>query len=184
MMTSMGVDDGESVPHRRRRREMLRKYPSIRDLYGYDPWLAVRVAFVVTFQLTSFLLLSKCSNWLFLGLYGYLICAPAQHWLVLSLHEIGHQLAFGQARRKCNAALAIVANLPLIVPGATSFRIYHHDHHIYQVRGCLQTAPKKSQVCLVLEERASTYYVSVNVFLKIAVSNSFTIKYFSGEIFL
>lgn len=125
----------DSMRHWQRRREILRKYPKIRRLYGYDPWLAVRVLLVVVGQLASFhwLKSSSSSSSLLLAVYGYCICVPIQHWLVLSMHETGHRLAFGQAWRKCNAALAMLANMPLIVPAATSFRLYHHDHHIYQV---------------------------------------------------
>lgn len=31
--------------------------------------------------------------------------------------------------------LALIGNLPLVVPVAVKFREYHHDHHIFLVRG-------------------------------------------------
>lgn len=34
-----------------------------------------------------------------------------------------------------NRALALFANLPLVVPVAVKFREYHHDHHLFLVGG-------------------------------------------------
>lgn len=52
-------------------------------------------------------------------------------------HEVGHFMAFRTPLY--NKMLSLFGNIPLVVPVATKFREYHHDHHIFMVsawRGC------------------------------------------------
>jgi sphingolipid delta-4 desaturase len=66
---------------------------------------------------------------------AYVVGGAANCNLQLAMHEIAHNLAFkgttawGMA---CNRVLSIVANLPLGIPAAISFRKYHLEHHRYQ----------------------------------------------------
>jgi sphingolipid delta-4 desaturase len=51
------------------------------------------------------------------------------------MHEIAHNLAFKGTSvfgLACNRILSLVANLPLGIPAAISFRKYHLEHHRYQ----------------------------------------------------
>ena len=47
--------------------------------------------------------------------------------------QVGHFMAFRTPLY--NKLLCLFSNVPLVVPVATKFREYHHDHHIFMVRG-------------------------------------------------
>lgn len=49
-----------------------------------------------------------------------------------SVRQVGHFMAFRTPLY--NKLLCLFSNIPLVVPVATKFREYHHDHHIFMVR--------------------------------------------------
>jgi len=63
-------------------------------------------------------------------LAGYFVGAFANHNLFLAVHELTHNLAF--KRPILNKLMAIFANLPIGVPMATKFQVYHREHHTSQ----------------------------------------------------
>merc|ERR1719424_2272070 len=93
---------------------------------GPCPYTKYQVAGVVSMQIV-FAWLSTSLSWGPLILFAYLIGGAANCNLQLAMHEISHNLAFKQMRP--NRILSIVANLPLGIPAAISFRKYHLDHH-------------------------------------------------------
>lgn len=121
------VTNGE--PHAIRRREILAKYGSeVRKLYGYDmrtAWIVLSVVvaqFVVAWTIRSW-------SWWLVAVLSYVVSGTLNQNLFCAQHEISHCLAFRKPVH--NKILALVANMPLVVPMAVKFREYHHDHHLF-----------------------------------------------------
>ncbi|XP_074653259.1 sphingolipid delta(4)-desaturase DES1-like [Tubulanus polymorphus] len=115
-------------PHVSRRREILKKYPQIKKLMGYDPTICVYVSIEVAVQIVMCYLLQN-SSWLTIFVLAYCFGGVLNHSLGSAIHEIGHNLAFGHSRPLANRALSMFCNLPLGVPMAVSYKRYHTDHH-------------------------------------------------------
>lgn len=113
-------------PHRRRRAEILAKYPEIKQLYGPE-W---RTKYMVgaTVALQTFLAIAlRESSWPVFLTVIYLVGATANHSLFLAIHEWSHNLGFKHPRS--NQLGSILANLPIGIPYAATFKPYHMDHH-------------------------------------------------------
>jgi sphingolipid delta-4 desaturase len=126
------VETGE--PHAIRRKEILKKYPEIRKLFGYDPRQAITTILVVLAQLGLAYFIPRWSaslngfeKWSILIFSALLVGAVLNHWLAMAIHETSHHLMFKKA--SYNKALAIFANIPLLAPFAMSFHRYHINHH-------------------------------------------------------
>jgi sphingolipid 4-desaturase/C4-monooxygenase len=89
---------------------------------GHEPLTKYIVLAVVILQLTIafFLRHTHPLSWKFLAA-AYVIGGTANHNLFLAIHEITHNLAFKGL--KANKILAIIANLPIGVPYAISFKV-------------------------------------------------------------
>lgn len=98
---------------------------------GSDPGLKYKVMLVVSIQLIVAACVSSASWWTVL-LLAYCLSGTLNHSLMLAIHEISHNLAFGHSRPMSNRILGFVANLPIGVPMSISFKKYHLDHHRYQ----------------------------------------------------
>ena len=123
----MEVDYPE--PHRERAKEILRAHPDVRQLFGRNGWSALIIAGVVAGQLGVAWLIRDSGWWVVLAV-AWLVGAFANHSLWVLIHECTHNLV---ARRGWhNQALAILANVPMVLPSAISFRIYHLKHHQFQ----------------------------------------------------
>jgi len=116
-------------PHATRRKEILEKYPQVKDLYGYDPKTKYVVLFWVTSQFLMAYLLRNASWWTIIAV-GYVFGAIANHALFLAMHEISHNLAF--AKPWHNKVLGVFANITTTVPHFSMFQRYHMEHHQYQ----------------------------------------------------
>ncbi|MEK4033335.1 fatty acid desaturase [Methylocystis sp. IM2] len=129
-MTGISVTaQGADRSHVERRRQILEKYPQVRELFGKDP---------VTFRITAgiFALQFAISAWLgWLGLsYWWLslilaICvgAFANHANFVVIHDAIHNCVFESPL--ANKWTAILADLPNAFPTAMGFRCYHIKHH-------------------------------------------------------
>ena len=123
-------------PHRIRRGELIRKYPQIRQLFGYDRrtiWITLAVV-VAQFGIAGFLhQASEAGSWLgswwMIIAVAYLVGSILSHWTGQTIHETSHNLAAKNAMS--NRALAFFANLPMLFPIAATFRRYHIAHHTY-----------------------------------------------------
>ena len=119
----------DEEPHRRRKAEILSKYPSIKTFMGIDTTTKYKVLFWVSVQLASLHLLQGASwqTWLFCC---YTLSGSINHMMTLAMHELSHNL--GAKSVISNRLLAIMANLPMGIPAAMSFKRYHMEHHKFQ----------------------------------------------------
>ena len=113
-------------PHAARGRKMLAAHPELRTLAGPDSTTAVWTVGLVAAQGCLALLVGDRS-WMVWLPCAYVIGATIDHALWALIHDCTHNLVFRS--RTANRLIAIVANLPLVVPGAISFAKYHLLHH-------------------------------------------------------
>jgi sphingolipid 4-desaturase/C4-monooxygenase len=123
-------------PHARRRRKILEQHPEVRALSGHDPRTAAITYCVVVLQLGIAIALqrihdagSRWSAWWVIALAAYGIGAFAAKWSGVAIHESSHDLVYRTTR--ANRLLALVANIPVLVPSAMPFRRHHLAHHAF-----------------------------------------------------
>lgn len=119
----------EREPHAQRRREMLQKYPQIKDLYGPCARTKYVCSLLVAVQLGTAYLLRGAPLWVIV-LVAYLFGGVLNQALLLAIHELSHNLGFDKPWK--NRLFALVINLPIGVPVAETFRYYHLLHHVHQ----------------------------------------------------
>lgn len=118
------VEDRE--PHFQRRKDILKAHPEVTQLFGINPRLKYVTIGMVIVQLTIALYAHLMPWWLFL-LVTFAVGATIAQALFLAIHEITHDLAFKSKLH--NNLLALFANLPIVLPFAMSFKVYHGIHH-------------------------------------------------------
>ncbi|KAL2932025.1 Sphingolipid delta(4)-desaturase DES1-like [Bienertia sinuspersici] len=149
-------------PHASRRRQILSKYPQIKELFGPDPWAFPKIALVVSIQLATATLLQDAS-FLKILLVAYFFGAFLNHNLFLAVHELSHNLAFSTP--SYNRWLGIFANLPIGVPMSITFQKYHLEHHRYQgVDGLDMDIPSKFEAYMVRNAFTKSIWVVLQLF--------------------
>ncbi|WP_437510268.1 fatty acid desaturase [Sorangium sp. So ce1099] len=141
-------------PHRARRRRIVREHPEIRALFGYDRrTIAVTLAVVLAQFAVAWWLGVLAARWWVVTLAAATFGAVLSHWCAMAIHEAAHDLA---ARRvRSNKLLALIANLPMVLPVAMSFRRYHLAHHaLLGVAGEDTDLPRLLEVRLIGAGRA------------------------------
>jgi sphingolipid delta-4 desaturase len=118
----------EKEPHSRRHKAILVKYPEIKNLYGYDYRTKYFVGIVLMIQLFM------CSmavhlDWCSLFILTYILSGTCNNFVSLAIHECCHNLLF--QKQRWNEYFSILANIPIGVPMAISFKKYHLEHHYY-----------------------------------------------------
>jgi sphingolipid delta-4 desaturase len=113
-------------PHAGRGRELLAAHPELRALAGPNPVSAIWIVALVSAQFALALAVGG-ARWYVWVPCAYIFGATIDHALWVLIHECSHNLIFRS--RTANRVMAIVANLPLVVPGAISFCKYHLLHH-------------------------------------------------------
>jgi sphingolipid delta-4 desaturase len=113
-------------PHAARARQLLAAHPELRALAG--PFRASAVwTLGLVFAQSGLALLVGPRPWFVWLPCAYVIGATIDHALWALIHDCCHNLVFRS--RAANRVVAILANLPLVVPGAISFAKYHLLHH-------------------------------------------------------
>jgi len=116
-------------PHATRRKQMLNKYPNIKDLYGYDTSTKYYTFWWVASQFAMAYVVRDAS-WFTIFAVAYFYGAIANHALFLAMHEISHNLAYPKPWQ--NRVLGCFANITTSVPHFSMFQRYHMEHHQYQ----------------------------------------------------
>jgi sphingolipid delta-4 desaturase len=119
-------------PHPERTRAILKAHPEVRALFGRNPWTAVITLSVVALQTSLAYTMGGLgwSYWWLSLLVAYLVGAFANHAMYVVIHDATHNLVF--RNKTLNKFVAIVADLPNVVPGAVGFGVYHLKHHTHQ----------------------------------------------------
>ena len=119
----------EREPHAQRRREMLHKYPQVKELYGPCARTKYVCTLLVITQLGAAYLLRGAPWWGIVAV-GYLFGGVLNQALLLAIHELSHNLGFHKPWQ--NRLFSWFINLPVGVPVAETFRYYHLLHHVHQ----------------------------------------------------
>lgn len=123
----------DDEPHAARRKEILKNHPDIKKLMVVDHWFKYEVTMLVFFQFAMTFLISHFNlSWLYVVITTYVVSGTANHALLLAIHEVAHNMAFGHLKPMRNRIFSLFANLPIGVPMALSFKKYHLEHHKYQ----------------------------------------------------
>ena len=119
-------------PHPARTRAILKAHPEIRDLIGRNPWTALIMLAVAGSQTALAAVMGSLGlhYWWAALLTAYCFGAFANHCLYVIVHDATHQLIF--RRRAANYLVAILGDLPNLIPGAIGFSICHLAHHARQ----------------------------------------------------
>lgn len=120
-------DDTE--PHFSRRKLIMKEHPEVKKLFGTDKSILFKSLAVAFLQLSIPLFFLSDNPWLF-TLTVLLVGSTLNHILALAIHEITHDLVF--KKKALNNWLAIIVNLPMGIPFAIGFKIYHAKHHWHQ----------------------------------------------------
>ena len=105
---------------------MLAAHPELRALAGPTPSTALWVLALVVVQMGLAVLVGHRS-WMIWVPLAYFVGATIDHALWALIHDTSHNLVF--RGRTANRFVGILANLPIVVPGAVSFTKYHLMHH-------------------------------------------------------
>jgi len=152
-------------PHATRRKEILKKYPEIKQLMGPDWLMSVQVFISVLIQITIGILIRN-SSWSLICFLGYVVGGTINHSLSLAMHELTHNLAFGHSRPWSNRLLGFLANLPLGVPASITFKKYHLDHHRFQGDEIYDTdVPTRLEVFLFSSRIGKVFFLLFMPFL-------------------
>jgi len=119
----------QTEPHAIRRREILKKYPQMKDLYGPDPLSAVfALATIVSQFIMAYYM--RDQSWGVILFFAYAFGGFMNHSLVLAMHELSHDLFFPW--RWANTFFGFICNTPTCVASMGTFRRYHLEHHSMQ----------------------------------------------------
>jgi sphingolipid delta-4 desaturase len=123
------VFSNASEPHRIRTKQILKKFPQMRELIGKNPTTIFAILLLVGIQVGMAAVLHNQSWWLIFAA-AYFIGAFADHSLFVMIHECSHHLLF--KKKAANRWAGILANLPQIFPSSIQFEHYHIKHHSFQ----------------------------------------------------
>ncbi|CAG8791823.1 12766_t:CDS:2 [Dentiscutata erythropus] len=126
------INDNLDEPHMKRRITILSQYSEIKSLFGYDI-ITVYIAIIgVIIQLTAAYLFGRwLVNWnLTMLTVSFIIGGTMTQIYSVIIHEAAHSLTAKTEFQ--NRIVGLVANIPLPVPIAMSFRRHHLKHHAFQ----------------------------------------------------
>jgi sphingolipid 4-desaturase/C4-monooxygenase len=131
-MDSFLINEQAQQIHTQRRKDLLKRYPEVKALFGSYPWSALLIAGLVALQWTVAWLL-RAQPWYVIVLVSYLGGAVLNHALYVLMHEATHNLIFKPP--VFNKICGLLCDFALVIPSAMSFRKYHllHHHHLNEM---------------------------------------------------
>lgn len=100
---------------------------------GPDPHFKYIVSAMVLFQILSCYIIGQLDpSYYTLVVVTYFLGGVINHSLTLAIHDISHNVVFGNYYPTANRLFGIWANLPIGVPMSIAFKKYHVEHHRYQ----------------------------------------------------
>ncbi len=116
-------------PHVQRCKDILSKYPQIKDLMGRNFNTIWYIVGIVALQIgVAFLVQDLAWYWVLVIAWG--AGAFANHALFVLIHECTHNMVF--KNRIANLWAGILCDLPNAFPSSAAFRKYHLKHHAFQ----------------------------------------------------
>jgi sphingolipid delta-4 desaturase len=131
--------------HRSRRAAILAQRPEVKQVFGHCPLVALLAGALVAGQTVLAIALAG-APWYVAAIAAVVLGAFINHCLNVIVHEACHNLVFRTTA--LNKAVAILANLPGLLPTAIGFRFYHLLHHRF-----LGETRLDGDVCLAWEKR-------------------------------
>lgn len=120
----------EREPHRSRTKQILKKYPEIKQFLGRkNPFTLGITVFAVFTQLTLAWYIQD-QPWYLVFLLAFFVGTVINETFIAVIHECSHNLVF--KGRFQNNLTGLFVNLPMIVPSYISFQKYHMKHHAFQ----------------------------------------------------
>jgi sphingolipid delta-4 desaturase len=119
-------------PHPQRTRDIMKAHPEVRQLIGRNPWTAAIMLFNVCLQVSiAYYMGSLGTHYWWLSLIvGFCVGAFVNHCMYVIIHEATHNLVF--TSKIANRWVAMLADMPNLVPGSMGFTVYHLKHHAHQ----------------------------------------------------
>ena len=131
MQTDFVQTDVDQPPHPERMRAILRAHPEVRQLFGRNPFTAVIMLAVLGIQTALAFVMGRLGlgYWWLSLIVAFVFGAFMNHCMYVIIHDATHNLIL--KRRAWNKWIAILADLPNLVPGAIGFGVYHRQHHAH-----------------------------------------------------
>ncbi|KAM0679109.1 sphingolipid delta-4 desaturase [Binucleata daphniae] len=123
------IDKEYDEPHQKRKTEILSKHPEILKLYGPSYKTKYVIILVACLHVLGLYISTKINSRLFFFIFCYVYGGTLGSLSGILLHETTHQLV--SKNSTINLLFSYIANIPVIVPMASSFKKYHLDHHYY-----------------------------------------------------
>lgn len=112
--------------HQLRRLQILKSHPQVRNLLKHEPKSIYLTIGLVVLQILLVLGVAHVNVW-FLVLLAIFIGGPINFALFVLLHDAAHNAM--SPSKTINHIIGLIANLPLLLPVAMSFKKYHSLHH-------------------------------------------------------
>ena len=109
----------------------LEAHPEIKKLMIVDHRFKYHVILLVILQLLVIPIIPHLS-WTTFFLVTYFYGAVINHAILDAIHEISHNMAYGNSKPLHNRIFGMFANLPTTIPVSVTFKRYHQDHHRFQ----------------------------------------------------
>ena len=116
-------------PHASRRRLILNAHPEVSKLQGPE-WTSKWITLGLVSAQIWLSVVTRDLPWVPYLAVSYFFGATITQALCLAIHELAHNLFF--TRPMHNRYFSFIANVPIGIPYAISFRNYHLEHHKFQ----------------------------------------------------